>query len=116
MLETLRPILRAAGIAGFTVGLILFLLNPPSLSGFGGLVMWTLGALAVVFMAAWATVGLIGRDSMSEEEVERLAVRAGVVVGHLLGGALLGKLVRLVVPHAYSSSSSALSGSSSRGS
>jgi predicted Zn-dependent protease with MMP-like domain len=82
MLDTLRPILRAAAIAGFTVGLILFLLNPPSLSGAEGLLVWLLGAAAVVVFAAWATVGLIGRDSMSEEEVERLAVRAEELAHH----------------------------------
>ena len=76
MLETLRPVLRAAAIAGFTVGLILFVLNPPSLSGFEGLVAWSLGFVAVVLMGAWAAVALTGRDAMSEEEVERLAVRA----------------------------------------
>jgi predicted Zn-dependent protease with MMP-like domain len=76
MLETLRPILRAAAIAGFTVGLILFLLNPPSLSGAQGLLVWIAGAAIVILFAAWVTVGLIGSDSMSEEEVERLAVRA----------------------------------------
>jgi predicted Zn-dependent protease with MMP-like domain len=76
MLETLRPVLRAAAIAAFTVGLILFLLNPPSLSGFEGLLVWIGGIVAVVLMAAWATVSLIGRDSMTEEEVERLALRA----------------------------------------
>ena len=82
MLDTLRPILRAAAIAGFTVGLILFLLNPPSLSGFEGLLAWTLGAVAVILMAAWATVALTGRDSMSEEEVERLAERAEELARH----------------------------------
>jgi predicted Zn-dependent protease with MMP-like domain len=76
MLETLRPVLRAAAIAGFTVGMILFLLNPPSLSGAEGLLVWAVGIVGLVLFAAWATVGLIGRDSMSEEEVERLAVRA----------------------------------------
>jgi predicted Zn-dependent protease with MMP-like domain len=76
VLETLRPILRAAGIAAFTVGFILFLINPPSLSGLEGLLVWTVGIVLLVLFAAWATVGLIGRDSMSEEEVERLAVRA----------------------------------------
>ena len=76
MLETLRPILRAAAIAAFCVGLILFLLDPPSLSGFEGLLTWIGGIAAVVLMGAWATVALIGRDSMTEEEVERLAVRA----------------------------------------
>ena len=76
MFEPLRPILRAAAIAGFTVGLILFLLNPPSLSGAEGLLTWIAGALAVVLMAAWGVVALTGREAMSEEEVERLAVRA----------------------------------------
>ena len=76
MLETLKPILRAAAVAGFTVGLLLFLLNPPSLSGFEGLLVWTLGAAALIFMGAWGVVALTGRESMSEEEVERLAVRA----------------------------------------
>jgi len=37
MLETLKPILRAAAIAAFTVGTLLLLINPPSLSGAGGL-------------------------------------------------------------------------------
>jgi predicted Zn-dependent protease with MMP-like domain len=76
MLETLRPILRAAGIAAFTVGVILFLVNPPSLSGAEGLLVWTAGIVLLVLAAAWVTVGMIGNDSMSEEEVERLAVRA----------------------------------------
>ena len=82
MLETLKPILRAAAIAGFSVGLILFLLNPPSLSGFEGLLLWTLGAAALIFMGAWAAVALTGRESMSEEEVERLAVRAEDLADH----------------------------------
>jgi predicted Zn-dependent protease with MMP-like domain len=79
--ETLKPILRAAAIAGFTVGLILFLVNPPSLSGFEGLLVWTLGTVAVVLMGAWAAVALTGRESMTEEEVERLAVRAEDLAG-----------------------------------
>jgi predicted Zn-dependent protease with MMP-like domain len=82
VLETLKPILRAAAIAGFSVGLILFLLNPPSLSGFEGLLLWTLGAAALIFMGAWAAVALTGRESMSEEEVERLAVRAEDLADH----------------------------------
>lgn len=81
MFETLKPILRAAAIAGFTVGLILFLVNPPSLSGFEGLLVWTLGTVAVVLMGAWAAVALTGRESMTEEEVERLAVRAEDLAG-----------------------------------
>ena len=82
MLDTLRPILRAAAIAGFTVGLVLFLLNPPSLSGVEGLLVWIAGIVLVVLFAAWITVGLIGRDAMTEEEVERLAVRAEELARH----------------------------------
>ncbi|HEX8054754.1 MAG TPA: metallopeptidase family protein [Thermoleophilaceae bacterium] len=86
MLETLKPILRAAAIAGFTVGLILFLVNPPSLSGIQGLLVWTAGAVAMILMGAWAAVALTGNESMTEEEVERLAVRAEDLAGRGAGG------------------------------
>src|SRR2546427_10481734 len=74
MLETLRPILRAAAIAAFTVGTLLWLLNPPSLSGAGGLLAIVVGALALLLLGAWVTVAMIGGESMSEAEVE-LVVR-----------------------------------------
>jgi predicted Zn-dependent protease with MMP-like domain len=67
---------RAAAWAAFIVGLLLFLLNPPSLSGAGGLVSLVVGALALLLLAAWATVALTGRDAMSEQEVERLVRRS----------------------------------------
>ena len=67
MPDELRPILRAAGIAALTVGLLLMLLNPPSLSGAGGLVTTLVGVVAFVLLAAWATVALMGRTEMSEE-------------------------------------------------
>jgi predicted Zn-dependent protease with MMP-like domain len=86
VLETLKPILRAAAIAGFTVGLILFLVNPPSLSGIQGLLVWTAGAVAMILMGAWAAVALTGNESMTEEEVERLAVRAEDLAGRGAGG------------------------------
>ena len=75
-MDSLRSTLRAAAIAAFAVGLLLLLLNPPSLSGAGGL-MIILGA-AVVFVLAvgWATVALMGSDGPSEEEMERLIRRS----------------------------------------
>ena len=76
MLDTLKPILRAAAIAAFTVGLLLLLLNPPSLSGAGGLAAIVVGALALILVGAWGTVALIGRDAMPEAEVERLVERS----------------------------------------
>jgi predicted Zn-dependent protease with MMP-like domain len=76
MLETLRPILRAAAIAAFTVGVLLLLLNPPSLSGAGGLAAIVVGALALLLLGAWLTVTLIGRDAMPEAEVDRLVERS----------------------------------------
>lgn len=76
MLEQLRPILRAAGIAALSVGLLLLLLNPPSLSGAGGLLTLVAGVAAFVLLAAWATVAMMGRQPMSEEEFERLVRRS----------------------------------------
>jgi len=76
VLETLKPILRAAAIAAFTVGTLLLLLNPPSLSGAGGLLAVVVGALALVLLGAWVTVSMIGREAMSEADVERLVKRS----------------------------------------
>jgi len=82
VLETLRPILRAAAIAAFVVGTLLFLLNPPSLSGAGGLAVIIVGIVALVLAGAWVTVVLIGRDAMSEAEVERLVERSEELARH----------------------------------
>ena len=76
MKEALAPVLRAAAIAGFAVGTLLFLLNPPSLSGAGGLATLAAGAIALVLLGAWATVALRGRDAMSEREFERVVRRS----------------------------------------
>jgi predicted Zn-dependent protease with MMP-like domain len=76
MLETLRPILRAAAIAAFTVGLLLLLLNPPSLSGAGGLAALIVAASALILVGAWLTVALIGRDAVPEAEIDRLVERS----------------------------------------
>jgi predicted Zn-dependent protease with MMP-like domain len=75
-MDSLRSILRAAAIAAFTVGLLLLLLNPPSLSGAGGLLTIIAGVVAFVLVMGWATVGLMGRDGPTEEEIERLIRRS----------------------------------------
>ena len=81
MLEAVKPILRAAAIAAFVVGLLLLLVNPPSLSGLGGLVSLLAGALALVLLSAWGTVVLMGRDAISEREFERV-VRRSEAIAH----------------------------------
>ena len=71
-LEGMRDILRAAGTAAFIVGLLLLMLNPPSLSGAEELVSLIAGAVALMVATATVTVWLTERDSMSEPEFERL--------------------------------------------
>ena len=75
-MDSLRSILRAAAVAVFTVGLLLLLLNPPSLSGAGGLLTIIAAGVLFTLVMAWATVGLMGSDGPSEEEVERLIRRS----------------------------------------
>ena len=72
----LRPVLRAAAIAAFTVGTLLVLLNPPSLSGAEGLATTIAVAVAVVLIVAWGTVSLMGDDGMSEAEFEQVVQRS----------------------------------------
>jgi predicted Zn-dependent protease with MMP-like domain len=76
MNEDLRSPLRAAAIAVFAVGVLLMFLHPPSLSGAGGLATLVVAVLAFVLIVAWATVALMGRDGMSEDEFERLVRRS----------------------------------------
>jgi predicted Zn-dependent protease with MMP-like domain len=68
--------MKAAVAAAFIVGTLLFLLNPPSLSGAGGLVSFVLGAVALALFTAWGTVALMGRDAVSEPEFERVVRRS----------------------------------------
>ena len=75
----MRDILRAAGIAAFVVGLLLLMLNPPSLSGAEDLVSLVAGAVALMVATAAVTVWLTERDSMSEREFERLVERSEVL-------------------------------------
>ncbi len=72
----MRDILRAAGTAAFVVGLLLLMLNPPSLSGAEELVSLVAGAVALMVATATVTVWLTERDSMSELEFERLVERS----------------------------------------
>jgi predicted Zn-dependent protease with MMP-like domain len=74
--DALAAPLKAAAATAFIVGVVLLLLNPPSLSGAGGLIALLVGALALVLVTAWATVALIGRDAMSEHEFERIVSRS----------------------------------------
>jgi predicted Zn-dependent protease with MMP-like domain len=75
MRDTVRAPLRAAAIAAFIVGTLLFLVNPPELSGAEDLVTLLLGAIALILFTAWMTVVLMG-EGPSEPEVERMVQRS----------------------------------------
>jgi predicted Zn-dependent protease with MMP-like domain len=75
-MDSMWAILRAAAAAVLAVGLLLFLLNPPELTGAARLGMTLLGALVLIFFTAWATVGLMGSDGPTEEEFERVVIRS----------------------------------------
>jgi predicted Zn-dependent protease with MMP-like domain len=76
VLDTFRGPVKAGVAALFAVGLLLVLLNPPSLSGAEGLAVFIGGGLALALLTAWAFVALSGRDSMPEHEFERLVRRS----------------------------------------
>jgi predicted Zn-dependent protease with MMP-like domain len=75
MREILGPPLRAAAATAFVLGLVLLLLNPPSLSGMGGLVAIVAGAVAIVLVTAAVTVAAIGKE-MPEADFRRLVERS----------------------------------------
>ena len=66
----------AFAIAAFVTGVVVWFINPPSLSGAGGLASLIIGATAFVYFVAWLTVMLMGSDSMPEEEFERIVRRS----------------------------------------
>jgi predicted Zn-dependent protease with MMP-like domain len=68
--------LKAGAIALFAVGMLLFFLNPPSLSGAGGMAVFVGGGLLLMIATAWAFVAMSGRDTMSDDEFERLVRRS----------------------------------------
>jgi predicted Zn-dependent protease with MMP-like domain len=74
--DAIRGPVKAGIAALFAVGVLLLLLNPPSLSGAEGLAVMLGGGLLLLLGTAWATVALTGRDSMSEHEFERLVRRS----------------------------------------
>jgi predicted Zn-dependent protease with MMP-like domain len=76
VLDTLRGPAKAAVVALFAVGLLLLFLNPPSLSGAEGMVVWIGGGLAFALLTAWAFVAMSGSDAMPEHEFERLVRRS----------------------------------------
>jgi predicted Zn-dependent protease with MMP-like domain len=82
MRDILRGPLKAAFIAGFTVGLLLLVLNPPDLSGAEGLLVFIGGALLISLGTAWAFVALAGKDSMGDEDFERLVQRSEQLARH----------------------------------
>jgi len=74
--DAFRGPIKAGLAALFAVGLLLMLLNPPSLSGAEGLGMFAGGGLILLLLTAWATVALTGREGMPEHEFERLVRRS----------------------------------------
>jgi predicted Zn-dependent protease with MMP-like domain len=81
MSDVVRGPIKAGIAALFAVGVLLLLLNPPSLSGAEGLAVIIGGALLLLLGTAWATVALTGRDSMTEQEFERLVRRSEELAG-----------------------------------
>jgi predicted Zn-dependent protease with MMP-like domain len=75
MRETLAPPLRAALLTALLAGLLLFLLNPPSLGGLTGMLTIIGGAILIATLAAWITVRMIGEE-MPEPEFRALVDRS----------------------------------------
>jgi len=68
----------AFAIALFVTGLIVWFVNPPSLSGAEGLASLLIGSTAFIYFAAWLTTLLMSDelDAVSDEEFERIVVRS----------------------------------------
>jgi predicted Zn-dependent protease with MMP-like domain len=76
MREVVGPPLRAAAITAWIVGVLLVLLDPPSLEGLRDLLVLLVVAVAIVLGTAWVTVVMIGDDEMPEPEFRRLVDRS----------------------------------------
>jgi predicted Zn-dependent protease with MMP-like domain len=76
VLDALRGPVKAGATALFVVGLLLLLLNPPELSGAEGLAVFGGAGLALALLTAWAFVAMSGRDSMPDDDFERLVLRS----------------------------------------
>jgi hypothetical protein len=68
----------AFAIAAFVTGIVVWFVNPPSLSGAGGLASLIIGISAFIYVTAWVTTLLMGDelDEMPEEEFERVVLRS----------------------------------------
>jgi predicted Zn-dependent protease with MMP-like domain len=75
MREALGAPLRAAALTALIIGLVVLLLNPPSLAGLDDLVVLLVGATAIVLVTAWLTVAMIGNET-PEPEFQRLVHRS----------------------------------------
>ncbi|MGH2956715.1 MAG: metallopeptidase family protein [Solirubrobacterales bacterium] len=75
MWEIFAPRLRAAALVAFLTGLVLLLLNPPSLAGLEDLLTLLVVAAAVILVTAWLTTILIGQE-MPEPEFRKLVDRS----------------------------------------
>jgi predicted Zn-dependent protease with MMP-like domain len=76
MRDAFKGPVKAAAWAAFIVATLLFVLNPPSLSGAEGLISVVAGGVLLLLFTAWASVTLSGRDTLSEPEFERLVRRS----------------------------------------
>jgi predicted Zn-dependent protease with MMP-like domain len=74
-METVRTPLRAAAVAAFTVGTILMLVDPPSMSGAVGLLIYMGGGIALLILTASVALWLSG-EGPSEAEFERVVARS----------------------------------------
>ena len=79
--EAFRGPIKAGFVALFAVGVLLLLLDPPSLSGAEGLAVMIGGGLLLLLLTAWGTVALTGREGMTEHEFERLVARSEELAG-----------------------------------
>jgi predicted Zn-dependent protease with MMP-like domain len=73
--ESIGPPLRAAALTALIIGLIVLLVNPPSLGGLDDLMVLIVGAVAIALLTAWLTVTMIGTE-MPEPEFQRLVNRS----------------------------------------
>jgi predicted Zn-dependent protease with MMP-like domain len=66
----------AIAISGFITGMVIWFVNPPSLSGAEGMISLVLGGTAFVLVTAWLTTRLMGADVVPEEQFERIVRRS----------------------------------------
>jgi predicted Zn-dependent protease with MMP-like domain len=74
--DALEGPLKAAALAAFTVGTLLFLVDPPSMAGAEKLLQFVAGGVLLLIVTACASVALSGRQSMSEPEFDHVVRRS----------------------------------------